>query len=301
MKRSFRRAMDFKRCEQCGDRAAWAGIWTSTVLFVLKLIVGVTSGSKACIADGLHSASNIITASVIILSQRIGMRSADSRFHYGYGKVEFLAAGLISLLITAGAVVLVSVSIKHMMREPTSAPHFSALLMALISIGANELLFRFMRCAGTQLKSQTILASAWANRADCFSSLAVIVSVAGAKLGFHHLDPIAALFVVAAIIKVSIKILVDSVKALMDTSVNDAYGKDIETIVEGIEEVRAISGLKTRHIGQKIWVELDILVDPQCTIRDGHMIADRVKDVLLEKKRDLERVLVHFRPMENEG
>lgn len=293
--------MDFERCGQCGDRAAWAGIWTSTVLFVLKLIVGVTSGSKACIADGLHSASNIITASVIILSQRIGTRSADSRFHYGYGKVEFLAAGLISLLITAGAVVLVSVSIKHMIREPSAPPHFSALLMALISIGANEMLFRFMRCAGTQLKSQTILASAWANRADCFSSLAVIVGVVGGKLGFHHLDPIAAFFVVAVIIKVSIKILVGSVKALMDSSVNDAYGKDIETIVQGIEEVRAISGLKTRHIGQKIWVELDILVDPQCTIRDGHVIADRVKDVLLEKKRDLERVLVHFRPMENEG
>jgi cation diffusion facilitator family transporter len=293
--------MDFNRCEQCGDRAAWAGIWTSGTLFVLKIIVGVTSGSKACIADGLHSASNIITASVIILSQRVGKKETNSRFPYGFGKVEFLAAGLVSLLITVGAVLLVSASIKHMMREPSAPPHFSALLMALISIGANEMLFRFMRCAGTQLKSQTILASAWANRADCFSSLAVIIGVVGGKLGFHHLDPIAALFVVAAIIKVSIKILVDSVKALMDSSVNDVYGEDIETIIKGIEEVRAISELKTRQVGQKMWVEVDILVDPRCTIRDGHMIADRVKHTLLEKKRDLERVLVHFRPMENEG
>ena len=293
--------MNFDRCEQCGERAAWAGIWTSGILFVLKIIVGVTSGSKACIADGLHSASNVITASVIILSQRIGKKETNSSFPYGFGKVEFLAAGLVSLLITVGAVLLVSASIKHMMREPSAPPHFSAMLMALISIGANELLFRFMRCAGTQLKSQTILAAAWANRADCFSSLAVIIGVVGGKLGFHHLDPIAALFVVAAIIKVSIKILADSVKALMDSSVNDVYGEDIETIIKGIEEVRAISGLKTRHIGQKIWVEVDILVDPRCTIRDGHMIADSVKHTLLEKKRDLERVLVHFRPMENEN
>ena len=106
---------------------------------------------------------------------------------------------------------------------------------------------------------------------------------------------------VAVIIKVSIKILIDSVKALMDSSLNDVYGEEIETIVENIDEVRGISGLKTRHIGQKIWAELDIFVDAQCSMRDGHMIADRVKKVLLEKVRDLERVLVHFKPVEDDA
>ncbi|HIJ58067.1 MAG TPA: cation transporter [Deltaproteobacteria bacterium] len=294
-------SMRSERCEKCGNLAAWSGIWTNLVMVVLKIIVGITSGSKACIADGLHSASNIVTAFAIILSHRISKKPASNRFPYGYGKVEFVAAGFISLLIIAGAVVLISISINHLIKEPSTQPHFSALLMAVISIGANEMLFRFMRCAGTRLKSQTILASAWANRADCFSSMAVIVGVAGARLGFHHLDPIAALFVVAVIIKVSIKILVDSVKALMDSSVNDVYGEEIETIVENIEDVRGICGLKTRHIGQKIWADLDILVDPQCSMRDGHLIADRVKEVLLEKVRDLERVLVSFRPVEDDG
>jgi cation diffusion facilitator family transporter len=293
--------MASERCEKCGNLAAWAGIWTNLVMVTLKIIVGITSGSKACIADGLHSASNIVTAFAIMLSHKIGRKPANHLYPYGFGKVEFVAAGFISLLIIAGAVALISVSINHLMKEPSTPPHFSALLMAVISIGANEMLFRFMRCAGTQLKSQTILANAWANRADCFSSMAVIVGVTGAKLGFHHLDPIAALFVVAVIIKVSIKILVDSVKALMDSSLNDVYGEEIETIVENIDEVRGISGLKTRHIGQKIWAELDIFVDAQCSMRDGHMIADRVKKVLLEKVRDLERVLVHFKPVEDDA
>lgn len=293
--------MRFEHCEKCGERAAWAGIWTNVILVVLKIIVGVTSGSKACIADGLHSASNIITAFAIIMSQRISKNPVSSRYPYGYGKVEFLAAGAISLLITAGAVALIAVSIDHLISEPSPPPHFTALLMAVMSIGANEMLFRYMRCAGTQLKSQTILANAWANRADCFSSFAVIVGVVGGRLGFHHLDPIAALFVVAVIIKVSIKILLDSVRALMDHSVNDVYGEDIRAIVEDIEDVRALSGIKTRHIGHKIWVELDILVDSKCTIREGHLIAEKVKASLLERLIDLERVLVHYQPMEQEG
>ncbi len=293
--------MLFEQCKQCGERAAWAGIWTNVVLVSLKLIVGVTSGSKACLADGLHSASNIITAFAIILSQRVSKKPANSRFPYGYGKVEFLAAGMICLLISVGAVVLISVTIQHLISEPSKPPHSSAMLMAVISIGANEMLFRYMRCAGNHLKSQTILASAWANRADCFSSFAVIVGVVGGKLGFHHLDPVAALFVVAVIIKVSISILMDSVRALMDSSENNTYSEDIRAIVEGIEDVRALSGLKTRHIGQKIWVELDILIDPQCTIHEGHKIAERVKSMLLKKVIDLEKVLVNFRPTENEA
>ena len=293
--------MRFEKCEKCGDRAALAGIWVNVTLVVLKMLVGFTSGSKACIADGLHSASNIITAFAIIFSQKISRKSANRHFPYGYGKVEFIAAGAISLLITFGAIALISVSVEHLISEPSAPPHFSALLMAVISIGANEMLFRFMRCSGTQLKSQTIMASAWANRADCFSSFAVIVGVVGGKLGFHHIDPIAALFVVAVIIRVSIKILIDSAKALMDSSVNDIYGEEIEAVLDGMDDVREITGLKTRHIGQKIWVELDILIDPKYTIREGHIIAEKVKDTLLRKVRDLEKVLVNLKPLENEG
>ena len=290
--------MRCSKCEQCGEYVAWVGIWTNLTLVVLKVIVGITSGSKALIADGLHSASNIITAFAIILSQRVSSRPADSRFHYGYGKVEFIAAGAISMLILLGALALITVSIKHLMEASVSTPHFSALLMALISIGANEMMFRYMRCAGTQLKSQTILASAWANRADCFSSIAVIVGVVGGSLGFHHMDPIAALFVVAIIVKVSIKIMVDSVRALMDFSVNDIYSEEIESIVAGVDDVRAISGLRTRQVGQKVWVELDIMISPRCTIRDGHRITVKIKDALRTRLRDVERIGINYRPAE---
>ena len=291
--------MRFERCQKCGEKTAFAGIWTNVVLVVLKITVGVTSGSNACIADGLHSASNIITAFAIILSHKIGSKARNSRFHFGYGKIEFVAAGAISLLITAGAVVLIFVSIDHLMREPKASPHFSAVLVAIISIGANEMLFRFMRCAGTQLKSQTIIANAWANRADCFSSLAVIIGVVGSRLGFHHLDPIAALFVVAVIIKVSVKILVDSVKALMDSSVNDLYGEQITEIVDNVADVRGVRKLRTRHIGKKIWVDLDILVDPNSTMDEGNRVAESVKTALKRKIADLERVMVHLKPMES--
>jgi len=292
--RNDKATMFENKCIKCGQRVAWVGIGVNLVMVVMKLIVGVTSGSNACIADGLHSASNIITAFAIMVSQRIGSRQTNSDFPRGYGKVEFLAAGFITLLIISGAIALLLVSIRHLVNQPSQPPHLSAMLMAVLSIGTNEMLFRYMRCVGTQLKSQTILANAWANRADCFSSAAVIIGVLGARLGLHHLDPIAAIFVVVIIIFVSYKILRESVKALMDASANDIYGEEIITIVSNLKAVQGIVNLKTRHIGQKVWAEIDIVIDDRATLEEAHTVARQVKKNLFARIGDLERVVVNF-------
>jgi len=288
-----------EKCSKCLNNVAKIGIWTNLVMVILKFFIGITSGSKACIADGLHSASNIITAFAITLSQKVSSKKSNSNFQYGFGKIEFIAAGFVSILIIFGAVSLVMMSITNLLHEPTVSPHFSAIIMAILSICANEMLFRFMRCVGLQFKSQSIIANAWANRADCFSSFAVIVGVIGAKLGFHHLDPIAAMVVVAIIIKVSITILLDSVKALMDSNVNESYSSEIEDIVLENSDIMGISDLKTRQVGQKIWAEICILIDSKSTIKEGQFLAEKVKSSLIEKIMDLERVLVNFEPVRN--
>lgn len=284
------------KCEKCGDWAGWIGVCVNLALVVMKVCVGLASGSKSCLADGLHSFANIITAMVIILSRKLSSKEKDEAFPFGYGKVEFIAAGFISLFIIGAAVSLITVSISHLLSTPASPPHISAVLSALISIVANEIIFRYMRCVGTNLKSQTILANAWANRADCFSSIVVVISVVGAYLGFHQFDPICAILVVVVIVKVSIDILVESIKALMDSSVNALYGDEIVEVVEALEGVQGISDLRTRQIGKKIWAELNIIIDSKCTMREGQAIADRVSKSLLTQVRDLEKVLVYFQP-----
>ncbi|MBF0550614.1 MAG: cation transporter [Deltaproteobacteria bacterium] len=293
--------MQDKKCERCGTRVAWAGIGTNLLLVSLKILVGLVSGSWACIADSLHSAANLISAVAILVSHNVSKRPTTNEFPFGYGKAEFLAAALTSLFVLAGAIAILIVSIEHLVKVPTGPPHLSALLMGLVSIGANEILFRFMQCAGTELKSQTIMANAWANRANSFSSVAVIIGVLGAQLGFYRLDPIAALLVVAVIVRVSFKILYESVKAVMDYSANDDYGLEIQEIVERMSDVEGVAELRTRLVGRKIWVELDIFIDPRKTISEGQEIARQVKKTLLGANKDLERVWVQFKPAEING
>lgn len=292
--------MENTRCIRCAQRIGWVSLWVNLSLVILKLTVGVIGGSKACMADGLHSASNVVVAVAIIMSLRIGSRKKDTGYHYGYGKIEFLLTGFISFFIISGALVLLFQSIKHLVHEPVvSPPHLTTALMAMISIGTTEMLFRYMRCAGVRMNSQIIIAGAWANRANCFSSVAVLVGVISAKMGYHHLDPITAILVIGVIIKVCYKMLIDSVRALMDYSVNDRYKEEIDGIISEMPDVHHVTNIKTRQIGQKIWVELDIQVDPDCTIQEARKTGEKVEARLKEGRKDFERVLVNLCPLEN--
>jgi cation diffusion facilitator family transporter len=287
-------------CKTCASRVAWIGVWTNVLMVILKLFIGYTSGSKACIADGLHSASNIITALAILVSHRYTKKLDSEEFPYGFGKIEFLAASFVSLLIIVGALSLITISVHHLLANNTEPPHFSAIVMAVISIGANEMLYRYMRCVGTSINSQTVMANAWSNRADCFSSFAVIIGVVGAKLGIPHLDAITALLVVAVIVKISLTILFESVKSLMDVSVNDKYGEDIKDTVHSVEGVQGLSNLKTRQVGHYVWAEMDIHIDPLYALRDGYHIGQMVRDELLVQIADLDKIIIHYRPTQQE-
>jgi cation diffusion facilitator family transporter len=269
----------------------------SVTLTILKFVIGYTSGSKALIADGLHSASNIVTAIAVLASQSFAKQKKSSRFVYGYGKAEFLAAGFVTTFVISGAVILIVVAIGHLLHDPSTAPHLTALLVAAISVGSTEMIFRLMRCVGTRLRSQVIMTAAWANRADCFSSIAVIVGVIGSRFDIPHLDPIAALAVVAIIIKVNLSMLIEAVKSLMDVSANHLYSDEIEYIVSTIQGVQGISELKTRQVGQHFWAEMNIHVEPLSNVRKAHLIRQVVRDTLLKKIRDLEMVTVNIKPV----
>jgi len=173
-------------------------------------------------------------------------------------------------------------------------PHLTAIVMAVVSIGTNELLFRYFHCVGTQLRSQTVLANAWANRADSFSSLAVIVGVIGAQLGFNHLDPIAALLVAAIIIRVCGGNIKDSVAGLMDRSAPTETLKAMKQAVRGVSDVGNINYLHARLLGNKIWVDLGVEISSGRTVDECEAIRAVLERLVFESVDGVGRVQVSF-------
>lgn len=285
-----------KDCLQCVSRIGWFGIWSSILLALLQGAVGFTSGSKACLAIALQSISNIIASGAIIITEKVSTKPTNDEFPYGFGKVEYIAAAFTCLIIGAMSVYLSLIALGQLMGPLGKTMDFAPILVAVFSLIANEVMFHYTKCVGTHSKSPTIMASAWACRADSYAAGVVAVCVLGSWFGIPRLDAVGALVVVVLIFRVLLRVFVDALKGLLDHSANDRYAGRIEDIVLAIDEVKGIRKVRTKHMGRKVWAEMDIVVDDDCTIQNGQRVAHAVRDALLAKIDELERVIVRFGP-----
>ena len=138
------------------------------------------------------------------------------------------------------------------------------------------------------------MANAWANRADCFSSFAVIVGVIGAQLGINHLDPIAAVAVAAVIIRTSVYSIRDSVAGLMDRSAPPETLQAIGQAVREVGDVREINYLRARIASNKIWVDLGVEVSSVRTVDECEAIRAVLESRVFKSVTGIGRVQVSF-------
>jgi cation diffusion facilitator family transporter len=286
--------MSKPECIACGNRVAWIGIGANALLVILKIAVGIAAGSKACLADALHSATNIFTAFFILISRKYVTKPIDERHPYGYGKVEFIASATVSINIIIFTAVLVILSLESIIHKPSPPPHPMALVCAVISILANEMLFRYFRCVGFEVRSQTIIANAWTNRADSFSSLVVLFGVLGSRLGFHHLDPIAAVIIGAIIVKVSIDNIKEAVAGLMDANIRPETMVAIDGILRNLDEVQNIRHLRARLAGDEIWIDVGIQIASKYTVSECDEIRNKIALRIRESVQGVGDIFVDF-------
>jgi len=225
-------------------------------------------------------------------------KQADDKFPYGYGKVEFLASGIVNMLLMIGAIVFIFVSFVEMITVgPEKPPKLIAIVAAAVSIIANYIAFGYGRCAGEKLASTAILANAEVNRADVATSVAVIVAVVGSNLGFSRLDHIAAIVICLLIIKVTLDGAKKAVKGLMDVSLRSEEGH-IRNLIEDIEGVRCVGDVKARLAGRNLWVDVNISVPADWVLSRGLETVQKIKSVLRRKMKDISEVSVQLLPFE---
>ncbi len=271
-------------------------MWVNLGLFVVKCLFALASHSKSLLADGFESLANFIITIVVLVSLRLAARGADERFPYGYGKVEFLASGIVNMALMMGALAFVVVSLGEMtVAGDEGPPGLVAVVAALISIVANQLAFGYGRCAGEKLGSPAILANAMVNRADVWTSVAVIAAVVGANLGLSKLDHAAAILIGVLIVKVTLDGVRNAVKGLMDVSVRSEE-THIRNLAEDVEGVERIENIRARLVGRKLWVDMKVCVPGDLPLGRGLKTAGRIRDVIRKKMENVSEVSVQLVP-----
>jgi cation diffusion facilitator family transporter len=277
-------AVACKECYWCARHVGGINLWANLGLLVVKLLGGIFGRSQALIADAVHSLSDVIIAILVIVGLKVSSAPPDDDHHWGHGNIEFIVSAIIGTLLVCTAIAITVVSLLSIIQGDIYNPGIMAVWAAAISVVANEIMFRHSLCAGEQMDSPAMIANAWENRSDVYSSLAVLVGVFGARIGFAVLDPIAAIIVGIMIAKNGIKTLVSGVKGITDRSFdNKAMLSQIRKLVLKEDGIVSIGRLRARKTGQKVWIDLEAIFKPEMKVAEVKKIIDSTRKNVIGK------------------
>jgi len=285
-----------ERCLICSKKVEWIVLEINLGLFLIKGIFTFISNSRSLFADTLESLANVVITIIVLFSLKIAEKERNDKFPYGHGKVEFLASGIVNLLLLLGAVYFIFVALGEMGSiGPEKTPKLIAIFAAVVSILGNWVAFAYGRCVGKKVGSVAISANAWASCADIATSVAVIVAVVGTNLGVVKLDHIVSVIIALIIIKMTGEGIGKAIKGLMDSSSKSEEIR-IRNLIKNIRGIKQIRSVRARQVGRKVWVDLEVAIPGSCPLQEGVKIIQRIKSVLHEKIENIAEVSVQLVP-----
>ena len=279
-----------------GEKVTWIGAIANLLLAVVKLVAGIVGKSEALIADAAHSLSDLLSDFVVLVSLNIAKRPVDEERPYGYGRVETVGTAILGMILIGTGIGIFWDAISTIRGGVEHAPTYTAFIGAVISIAAKELMYQYTVRVGRRIHSPSVIANAWHHRSDAFSSIATSVGIAAAMFGWPIFDPLAAIVVTGLIMKAGWDISSESFMDIIDTSVKKEVRHRIISAALEPDGATSYHDLKTRKTGSEILVDIHIEVDPLMDVTRAHVIADEVKDNIIQNIINVADVLVHIDP-----
>lgn len=278
-------------------RSTLVSVLLNASLSIAQFAIGILGNSAALVADAIHSLSDLLSDFIVLVANRHSSKAPDDKHPYGHYRFETAASLAIGvLLIVVGVSMLWSGYPKLTSPESLPPVHQMALGAALVTLLAKELLFRYLLKVGQRVRSTMLVANAWHARSDAASSLVVAVGIGASLAGFPLADPLAALIVGLLITRMGWQFFYESFNDLMDSGVDAETEDRIRGLLLDTPGVLGIHGLKTRKMGDMIWVEVDLEMDGNLTIHAGHEIAAEARRRVMQQEAVLD-VMTHFDPV----
>lgn len=280
-------------------RASWVAIVGNTLLAAAKIVAGIVSGSLAVLADGIDSASDIVTSVITLFISRILNRPPNIRFPFGYRRADTIATKALSFIIFfAGAQLAISTIHKLIENETSEIPGKLALAVTLISIASKFGLSLYLFRQGKKYGSAMHVANARNMRNDVIISISVLVGLfLTFVLEMPLFDRVTALIVSVWIMKVGFDIFMESNIELMDGSREPELYEKLFAVVNRVEGVHNPHRARVRRIGNLFVIDLDIEVDGSMPVGQGHEIATRVEKEIKTSLENIYDVMVHVEPL----
>jgi cation diffusion facilitator family transporter len=263
--------------QELKERVALGSVAVSAGLTAAKAAVGIASGSLAILSEAAHSLIDLAATSMTFFAIRISGKPADAEHHYGHGKVESVAA-----LIETGLLFVLSVAViveagRRLAgtREHAVAATAAAFIVIAVSIAVDFFRSRLLYRVAAETASEALEADGLHFRSDMWSSLAVLIGLAGVAAGFPWADSAAAIVVAVFVCLAGWRLGRRTVETLTDTA-PEGIAERIAALARRVAGVVAVERVRARPVGPNLFVDVALAISRTLPLDRVTAIKDEV-------------------------
>lgn len=270
-------------------------IISNTLLILMKLAVGLISGSVSILSEAIHSSMDLIAAIIAFFSVRVSDNPPDSRHPYGHGKIENISGVIESLLIFVAAVWIIFEAVNKLLGAKIELDSIAlGSIVMFISAVVNVFVSRRLYKVARATNSMALEADALHLKTDVYTSLGVAIGLGLIIVtGINWFDPVIAILVALFIIKEAYSLMVKAFTPLLDTAWNNDDIQELERTLNRLEV--SYHDLRTRVAGNYRFVDIHIQIPEDVSVGKAHKYCDKIENELTVIYNNL-TVTIHVEP-----
>ena len=272
------------------------GIIGNLFLFIIKIVVGIMSNSRAMIADSLNSAGDIFASFMTYLGNRISSVPNDDDHNFGHGKAEYIFSMLIgiSMIIVAGK--LLYDSVISIVNGNKLLFSYKLIIISIVTIITKLGLFLYTRHSYQKSENLLIKSNMLDHRNDIVITSFTLIAILCSKHNIFFVDGVVGIGISIWILITGIKLYKESYDVLMDSAIDNKSQKIILNIIKNHDEIKRIGNIYSVPIGYQYIVVITIYVDGEMKTETSHDVADNIEKEILKEISKISNVIVHVEP-----
>ena len=280
-----------------GMLASVVGIFCNVLLFSVKLTIGLILSSLAVTADAFNNLSDAASSIISFIGVKMAGKPADAEHPFGHGRIEYIAALIVSFLVIEVGFTFFKSSISKILHPEEISFDLVPFVILILSILVKLWMAFFNNKLGKRIDSKVMLATAADSLGDVITTSATVLSIIICHFTSINVDAIAGLIVSAIVIWSGISIAKDTLEPLIGERVPAELYQKITDIVESYDGIVGTHDLIVHNYGpNRSMATIHAEVPNDINIDVSHEIIDKIeRDV----KKDLNILLViHMDPVE---
>lgn len=281
--------------ERISTYASMVGVISNIILSVVKIIIGIVSGSVSVLADGVNNVFDVMSAVVTIIGVKLSKRPPDKEHPYGHGRIEYLAAMIICIFVFAVGVQFLFASFKRLKNDTIDSYSNLAFVLILVSIAVKVYLYNFYRTIGHKINSTPLLATGTDALGDVLVTSVVMVNIISNKFFGFHVDGIAGIIVSIFIIYSAYSLIKDTITDIIGARPDEDILKELKKKINSYDHVVDSHDYRIVSFGpEDKFAIVDVELPHHMDIYTAHSIVSKIEREVGDEMNL--RLIIHIEP-----